>query len=101
MANVRSSNTWYVDTAGESLTAKNVALVGIIITATSGGQGNLTLGDDVAAASYPTKFDWIQASNTSLHRNFDSPIIFPNGIRVINAANVHATLIIRIPGESS
>jgi hypothetical protein len=101
MANVRSGNTWYVDTASDSLTGKNISLVGIIITATSGA-GSLVLGDDISSASYPVKFEWSQATGSSAYVFLaQTPIVFPNGIRVKTATNVHATLIVKVPGESS
>ena len=101
MANIRSGNTWYIDTASESLEAKNVSLIGIILTA-SGGPAELVLGDNVSGASYPAKLTLLQPTTTTAHYILDqSPIVFPNGIRVVTATNVKATLIIKVPGESS
>ncbi len=101
MANVRSGNTWYVDAASESLEAKNVSVIGIILTA-SGGPGELVLADNVSGASYPAKLTLLQpTTSTQQYLLADSPIVFPNGIRVVTATNVKATIILRIPGESS
>jgi hypothetical protein len=101
MANIRSGNTWYVDTASESLSARNIALVGLMLTG-AGGAGTLVLGDDVSGASYPTKLEFRVDSGPSTYLDFSSAtIIFPNGIRVKTATTVAATLILRIPGESS
>lgn len=99
MANVRSANTWYVDTASESLDKKNISLMGVVLTG-DGGAAELELADNVSGASYPSKLYLTQANNTTFHYDFsDSPIVFPNGIRVVTANNTLATLILRIPGE--
>jgi hypothetical protein len=101
VANVRSGNSWYVDTASESLSSKNIAIIGILLTG-NGGAGTLVLGDDVSGASYPTKLDVRVPSGECTYLDFSTaPIIFPNGIRVKTATTVAATLILRIAGESS
>jgi hypothetical protein len=101
MANVRSANSWYVDTASSSLEAKNVAVMGILLTA-SGGVAELVLADNVSGASYPAKLTLLQTASTSQYYEFiNAPLMFPNGIRVVTATNTKATIVIRIPGESS
>lgn len=101
MANIRSGNTWFVDTVDESLSGRNISLIGIIMTGNA-GDGILVLGDDVAPAGYPTKLALSIPTGESKHLDFSSaPIVFPNGVRVKTATNIQASLIIRISGETS
>lgn len=82
MANIRNANTWYVDTSDASLSVTNIRVMGIILTG-AGSTSVLTLGDDNSADSYPTKLTLSVAANTTQQiRLEDTPLVFPNGIRI-------------------
>ncbi len=96
---VVNSNTIQVtvaDVDSTVLTDKNVALIGVILTA-GGGVGHIALGDLVAAASYPAKLELDTPATGSIYMDLsNTPIIFPNGIRVKGASGVPiVTLIVR------
>jgi len=98
MANVRNSNTYFIDTASVSLDERGVRVLGIVITG-DGAVGELLLADNDSGASYPVKLDLRAPNNQSVYLDFiECPIFFPNGIRVITATTVLATLIIKSPG---
>jgi hypothetical protein len=101
VANIRNSNTYWVDTGSQSLVVeKNTRLLGVILTA-SGGAAVLNLADDVVGASYPSKIEVAAASGTTTHLVLDqAPIVFPNGIRVVTATNCRATLILAVGGRA-
>ena len=90
MANVRNSNTYFIDATG-SVTAKNIKVVGVIFTAS--GAAQLIVKDVTTGA---TKLDLkATAANISQHFILDqSPIVFPNGIDVTTVTNCTATLIL-------
>jgi hypothetical protein len=95
MSNIRNSNTYYIDSASVSLDVPGVQVIGIIVTG-DGGAAELELADNVAGASYPSKMNFQAASGATIHIDLaDSPIVFPNGIRVVTATTVKATLILR------
>lgn len=100
MANVRNANTWYVDTASESLTVSNIRVSSIVLTA-GGSTSSLLLGDDVSDASYPNKLSIVAAANTSVQvRLEDTHMVFPNGIRIKTlTSGATATLFITTAGN--
>lgn len=100
MANVRNANTWYVDTASESLTVSNIKIAGLLLTAGS-STSTLLLGDDVSDASYPNKLSIVAAANTTVQvRLEDTNVVFPNGIRVKTlTSGATATLLITTAGN--
>lgn len=82
MANVRNANTWYVDTASDSLAVSNIRITSIILTG-GGSTSTLFLGDAVSDASYPAKMSIMAAANTTVQiRLEDTPMVFPNGIYI-------------------
>jgi hypothetical protein len=95
MANVRSGNTYYIDTASVSLSEKNIAVVAAVVSG-SGGAAILTLGDDVSGASYPNKITLQAPSGESAYFDFSqAPLLFSNGIRVKTVTTALATLFLR------
>jgi hypothetical protein len=95
MANVRSGNTYYIDTASVSLEIPGVQVLGVILTG-AGGAAELELADNVSGASYPKKLNAQAASGATIHLDLaNSPIVFPNGIRVVTATATKATLILK------
>lgn len=95
MANVRNGNSYYIDTASVNLDVSGVQVIGIILTG-SGGAAELALADNISGASYPSKINVQAASGSTVHIDIsDSPLVFPNGIRVVTATNTKATLILR------
>lgn len=101
MAAIVNGNTVYFEVADANSTPisdKNVMVVGILISS-SGGVGEAFLGDNISAASYPTKLHLDIATNTTNYLDLsNNPVIFPNGIRIKGITGSPAvTLIIRRP----
>lgn len=95
MANIRSGNSYYIDTASVSLDIPGIQVIGIILTG-AGGAAELALSDNVSGASYPSKINVRAASGSTIQLILeDSPLVFPNGIRVVTATNCNATLILK------
>lgn len=100
MANVRNGNTWYVDTAGESLDVLNVRVTSVILTA-GAGIAELLLGDGSSVASYPNKTSIKAAAETTVQVILDTtPVVFPNGIRIKTlTSGAQATLLTTTAGN--
>lgn len=95
MANVRNSNSWYVDTAYSSaiddLLIKQLQVFAVFVTATA-ASGQIVLGDPVTGV---TKLDLRvpTADQTQMFTFYETPISFPNGIRILTLTNAVATLV--------
>lgn len=89
MANVRNSNTFYIDTAGQALQVANIKVMHISITPTS-ANAQVVLQDSTTGQ---TKIDL--RSDTSFRTLFfsfrDNPIVFPNGINPSTVTNAVCT----------
>jgi len=102
MANVRNSNTYFIDTASSGgppattniLDVKNIKVIGINIRATA-ANAVFVISDN--ASTQVIKWSAALAvDDTSQYDDLsDTPIIFPNGIAVTTLTNVVATLIVR------
>ena len=102
MANVRSGNTYYIDTASSGgppattniLDVKDIRVVGIRLRATASGSVFVLVDN---SASQPIQ--WTGSINTATGSNFvnlsEIPIRFPNGIAVTTLTNCVAILIVR------
>lgn len=91
MANVRNANTYYADTTG-SITSKNIAVYGVVITPI-GGTADIILQDVTTSAN---KMRLEVADGTSEFFNFAvTPIIFPNGFSISTLTNCVATFFIK------
>lgn len=98
MANIRNSNTFYIDTVyaadsdGTELLVKNIMVPYITVT-TSNATNQLVLAD---ATTGLTKISIkIPTSLTTQTINFkDYPMLFPNGIRVKTLTACVATCIV-------
>ena len=95
MANTRNSNSWYIDTqyssATDDLSLNQLQVFAIFVTATA-ANGQVVLGDPVTGAKkldlrVPT------ANQTQMFTFYETPISFPNGIRVLTLANAVATAV--------
>jgi len=102
MGNVRSGNTWYVDTAGSLVPVSIASTVGlqlyqVVLTPTS-ANASIVLGDDLNGY---VKLDLrtVTANESKIARFWELPITFTNGIRVISIANAVATLIVQDIGK--
>jgi hypothetical protein len=101
MANVLSGNTFYIDSQhaapSDALDRKQVIVTHIIVTSTA-SSGRIVLVDNNNSADI--KLDLrLKDGGESKHFDFEeSPVLFPNGIKVPVLANAIATLIIRSPG---
>jgi len=93
MANVKSGNTWYIDSTGDldgsiSYTALNVHH--IVVTST-GSAGTITLQD---AATNVNKISLAVEANKTLHIPLrDNPIAFSGGIGVSALSNCTASIV--------
>lgn len=96
MANVRSANTFYIDTvhssSSDDLVIKNIKLIYLIISATS-ANAQIVLAD---ATTGDKKVDLRAAtSGSSYYVRFDeNPVVFANGIKVATLTNAVATAVI-------
>lgn len=104
MANNKSGNMIYVDTASASFGTNNVRIVGIVIKCTHAtNPAILTLGENNSGRSYPTLLDvQFPAASLSVHLDFSShPLVFASGVRVKTITDATATLIIDNNREGS
>lgn len=94
MANVRSANSYYIDTqyaTNEELAVKNLIVVGVFVRATSAG-GRVVLTD-----SGTNKLD-LQvdtANRTEFFPMADTPVLFTTSIRPTTLSNAIVTVIFR------
>lgn len=91
MANTISSNTLYVDATGTPVTASNVKVAFLLVTAT-GANGRIVLVDGGTDA---VKLD-ARVASSGASQLFDFsrvPIVFANGIKVLTLTNAVATLV--------
>lgn len=90
MANVRNSNTYYIDTANQNpLVASNIKVMHISITPTA-ANGQVVLQDYTTGI---TKIDLrSDTANRTLFFSFkENPIVFPNGILASTVTNAVCT----------
>lgn len=100
MANVRSSNTYHIDTqysTSEELAEKSLSVTGIVMVST-GANAILVLSDSSTGTK---KIELrLATSGETLHIPLDAgPIHFPNGIRPTTVTNCRATVILAKPGN--
>jgi hypothetical protein len=95
VANLRVSNSYYIDTTG-TVASKGLRLLYVILSATS-ANAILTLKDSGVAG---TLFD-LRVATSGESRVFDfsrNPPAFPNGMEISAITNGHATAIIQLGG---
>jgi len=92
MANVRNTNTYYIDTTG-SLVIANIKVLGVVVTATS-ANAILNLQDNTTSDN---KLNLrVATSGESKFFDFaDSPVLFSTGIKPSTVTNCVATVIIQ------
>jgi hypothetical protein len=101
MANVRSANTYYIDTAavnaGEStagnLTSKNIRVLYVIITSTAAAASCIL--KDVSTDIFKAEFRVDTAHKTEYYDFNDHPMVFPNGIYPQTVNDCIVTLIVQ------
>ena len=95
MANVRTGNTFYIDTqfvTDEELVVSNLVITDIVVSAT-GNNAVLTLGDSVSGNII---LNLLELTNGVTHHfMFNTAIRFPNGIRPITLTNATASVIFK------
>lgn len=92
MANIRSGNTYYVDST-DTLEIGALAVSSIILTS-DGGDGQLILQDP--AVSPATKINLKVLDGESLFIEFEKDsLFFPNGIQVSTLSNAVATIVFK------
>lgn len=95
MANQQNGSTFYIDTAHstdtDDLEKKNALVSYVVVTATA-ANGRIVLGD--VGSNGATKVDLrVPVSGQSILFHFrNSPMNFPNGIKVLTLANAVATV---------
>lgn len=98
MANVRSANSFYIDTqssgASDNLEVKGVAIFYIAITATS-ANGRLVLQDTATVPVNKVDLRVPTSGNTEIFEFDMNPILFPNGIKPSTLTNAIATVIFK------
>jgi hypothetical protein len=94
MANVRNSNTFYIDTqysgASDELAVKNLRITHVIVTATA-ANGRIVLAD----SSVATKVD-LRVATSGASQVFDfsaNPLVFSTSVRPTTLTNAVATCI--------
>lgn len=101
MANVRNSNTFYVNTVASnalSTDAANLPILNIRVThivVSANGAGAIVQLGDVTTGNL--KFDGrVATDGESVEFSFEAnPLVFPNGIYVATCTNAIATCVIR------
>ena len=90
MANLRNSNTFYIDTeystSADDLAVKNIKLTGLVVSATA-ASAVVVLAD--AQTGSPKKLD-VRVATDGESKELDlseRPIVFPNGIRALTLTN--------------
>lgn len=92
MANVRNSNTWYIDTAASSLAIANLKVSYVIVTATAAA-AILNLQDVTTTANKANLR--VATSGDSVVFDFSlKPLVFPNGILPSTVTNCVATCVL-------
>ena len=95
MANQRNGNMIYVDTTDSTFSADRVLLSVILLANHATAVGAVTLQNNSAS---PTTLMTLQVDpeiEKTKHFNFaDSPLLFPDGIKITTLSNAVITLII-------
>lgn len=101
MANILNGNTWFADTVHsnetDDLVRKQVLVAYVVVTAT-GANGKIVLGD---SGSNPVKKLDLRVKDSGVSQTFRfdmKPVLFPNGISVLEISNAVATVVIQNPG---
>jgi hypothetical protein len=91
MANVRSGNTWWVDTVGSlTTTGRNLTVTHIILT-TSAASTNTAISDG-SDAKFNIRLP--AGSMTQVYDFSDNPVVFTTSINVTNVNNARLTFLI-------
>jgi hypothetical protein len=97
MANAATGNLFYIDNVPKSISVKNLRVVGIIVYCTHATQAAyVEIGDDNSGTSYPTVLTFaVAAADQYAHIDLgNTPLVFPNGLRVKTLNNGIITLIL-------
>lgn len=108
MANIRSGNTWYVDSSSNStdstsyVDVKNLKLIGIIYTLGATDKIELFDKNPSSTSAGSKKFSIISgtANDTRQLKMAESPVLFTNGMWVTLTGTPTATLIFALQGNS-
>lgn len=96
MANIRSSNTFYIDTqysgASDELAVKNIRVLSVTVAAVA-APAQVILADSSTGTN---KLDLrvAVADSTELFDFSDAPVVFPNGIRPKTLTDAIVTCVI-------
>ena len=89
----RLGNSIHASNETVDLSTDNIKVVGIILTGAS-GVGTVSLSNNPSSATLVARID-VPSGITRFLDMSDTPLRFPNGIRVIAGATSDATIIIR------
>lgn len=99
--NLLNGNSFYIDTvystSDHDLARKSTLVAYVTITATS-ANAILVLGDIQASAQNKLELRVAAAGTTEQFSFEQTPVLFPNGIRVLTLTNCTATCIIKNVG---
>ena len=92
MANVRSANSYYVDSTG-TLAVLGLSVYSILLTS-NGGAGTLVLQDNATVPVTKLTLKVLNTESTLIDFNL-MPITFPNGIKVSTLTTALATIVFK------
>jgi len=94
MANTRTGNMWYIDTASQQLTSRRIKITHIIFTPDA-TDDTLVLRDS-SSGSNMVKIQGATAKQTQSIPFYDNPLVFENGVYVQTlTSGATATLIVK------
>jgi hypothetical protein len=97
VANAVNGNTIYVDTgSSDLLTQKNIKVTHILFTPTANSNASAVLED--VGGTTKLQLEWNTNEQTQHYRFQDSPLVFPNGVRIGTLSNATLTIVYRKEG---
>lgn len=95
MANTRIGNSYYVDTTGTltDTNQKQVLVTQILLTATAASAILVIVDPTLEAVSYKKMDLRVATSGDTKSFEFDTPVLFPNGIKVLTLTNAVACIV--------
>lgn len=93
MANIRNSNTFYIDGTAQTLDVKNIKVTHISLTAT--GANAVLVLKDVSTGNLKIDLRVATSGVTTVFPFETNPLVFPNGINPSTVTNAVATLMLQ------
>ncbi len=99
MANAVNGNTMKMDTTGDVLIRKNILITSLVVVATANSAIFELQDSDGSTFVDKIRVDVDVANKTEPLDLVNSPIVFPNGVRVKTVTNCEATAIFKRQGN--